>query len=41
MKKHQNFYPEIFISFLLVKFSVYLDRLVFVMDTLSGESIQH
>ena len=30
MKKYQNFYLKIFI-FLVVKFSVYLNRVVFVM----------
>ena len=32
-ENYQNFYPKIFI-FLVVKFSVYLDRLVFVMHGL-------
>ena len=30
-EKYQNFYLKIFIFFLLVKFSVYLNRRVFVM----------
>ena len=31
MKKYQDLYLKIFIFFLMVKFSVYLNKLVFVM----------
>ena len=36
-EKYQNFYLKIF-SFLMVKFSLYLNRLVFVMNVNPGES---
>ena len=40
MKKYQNFLSENF-HFLVVKFSVYLNRHVFVMDCLRIERIDY
>ena len=36
-EKYQNFYPKNFTFFLVVKFSVYLNRHVFLMNTLIQE----